>query len=254
MSPSMVVVGAIDGKGADAAVAAARIGAEVRLVGAVDDAGAAALDELRGEGVVVDDVQVVESGHLEAPHVRAVLNGAAELGAVLVSSEIPAAAIAAGVGTATGLRVPCVLDPAPVVHTVVGLFDLHPVLTPNAGELTELLRLGGGERAANPASVAAGAATLHSWSGGPVVVTLGAEGALLVEDGRVRRLPAPETTVADPAGAGATLAGVLTAGLAVGQELEDALYVAGVAAALCVAAPGGRAAMPTGDALAAAVE
>ena len=254
MTPSMVVVGAVDGKGTDAAVAAARIGAEVRLVAAVDDAQAPVLAELRREGVVVDDVQVVESGHLEAPHVRAALHGVGELGAVLVSSEVPAAAVAAGVGTATGMRVPVVLDPAPVVHTVVGLFDLHPVLTPNAAELTELLRLGGGAQAANPVSVAAGAATLHSWTGGPVVVTLGAEGALLAEGGRVRRLPAHGTTVADTAGAGDTLAGVLTAGLAMGQELEDALYVAGVAAALCVAAPGGRAAMPTGDALGAALE
>jgi ribokinase len=256
MDPSMVVVGAVTGRGGDAAVAAARIGAEVRLVGAVADGepGREALDDLRREGVLVDDVLVTEDGHLEAPHVRAVLNGVTDLGAVLVSSGVPAAAIAAGVGTATGLRVPCVLDPAPVVHTVVGLFDLAPVLTPDADELAELLRLGGGEAAAHPVSVAAGASTLHSWTGGPVVVTLGAEGVLLAQDGRVRRLPAHATTLADPAGVGGTLTGVLTAGLAAGQDLEDALVVATVAAGLTASAPGGRAAMPTGDALAAALE
>jgi ribokinase len=254
MGPSMVVVGAVDGGGGDAAVAAARIGVDVRLVGAVGADAGGLLDGLRREGVTVDDVVVTESGHLEAPHVRAVINGVAELGAVLVTCEVPAAAIAAGVGTATGLRVPVVLDPAPVVHTVVGLFDLHPVLTPNVGELTELLRLGGGERAAAPASTAAGAATLHSWTGAPVVVTLGAEGALLAAEGRVRRLPAHDAPVRDATGAGHTLTGVLTAGLAAGQEVEDALVVATVAAGLTAAAPGGRDAMPTGDALAAALD
>ncbi|MEJ2889539.1 PfkB family carbohydrate kinase [Actinomycetospora aeridis] len=254
MSPSMVVVGAVDGKAADAAVAAARIGVGVRLVGAVDHAGSSALDGLAGEGVVVDDVLVTDDGHLEAPYVRAVLNGAADLGAVLVSTAIPAAAVAAGVGTTSGLRVPCVLDPAPVVHTVVGLFDLAPVLTPDAAALTEILRLGGGAQAASPPSVAAGAATLHSWTGGPVIVPLGEEGVLVADDGRVRRLPAPDTAVCDTSGAADTLTGVLTAGLAAGQELDDALYVATVAAALCAAAPGGREAMPTGEALAAALE
>lgn len=265
MSGSMAVVGAVGavagdpertGKGADAAVAAARIGADVHFVSAArdDERGREALAALAREGVGVDDVVVTEDGHLEADHVRAALRGVRDLAAVLVSTEVPAAAVAAAVGTASGLRVRCVLDPAPVVHTVVGLFDLAPVLTPNVGELTALLRLGGGERAATPPSTAAGAATLHSWTGGPVVVTLGAEGALLAEGGRVRRLPAHETAVRDTAGAGDTLAGVLTACLAAGQDLDDALAVATVAAALAVAAPGGRAAMPTGDALAAALE
>ena len=252
MEPTVAVVGTVDGAGGDAAVAAARIGALVRLVAAVEDRDG--LDELAAEGVAVDDVAVAPDGHLDADHVRTALRGADGLAAVLVTTDIPAAAIAAGVGTAAELGVRCVLDPSPVVHTVVGLFDLAPVLTPNPDELTELLRLGGGDRAASPPSVAAGASTLHSWTGHPVIVTLGAEGALLAADGRVRRLPAYAATARDTAGAGAALDGVLTACLAAGQDLEDALEVASVAAGLAVSADGRRAAMPTGDALGAALE
>src|SRR5436190_7298138 len=118
------------GKGANAAVAAARVGAGVRFIGAVgdDDLGRDALAELTAEGVVVDDVAVVAGAptgvalivvdaagenqiavgagandHLEPAHVRAALRGIDDLAVVLVSTEIPAAAVAAAVGTAAEL-------------------------------------------------------------------------------------------------------------------------------------------------------
>ncbi len=69
-----------------------------------------------------------------------------------MSTEIPAAAVAAAVGTSAELGVGCVLNPAPVVHAVVGLLELGPLLTLNAGELTDLVLMAGGSGAVAPAT------------------------------------------------------------------------------------------------------
>ena len=156
------------GKGANAAVAAARTGASVTLVGAVgnDTYGAEALAELRSEGIdtshvavldgvatgvaliVVDDhgenqiaVGAGANAAVTAAHVRAAL--AASLPgarAVLVSTEIPGDAVAAAVDTATAGGVLCVLNPAPVISIVPALIERGVLLTPNEGELLDLLR------------------------------------------------------------------------------------------------------------------
>ncbi|WP_157647788.1 PfkB family carbohydrate kinase [Actinomycetospora chiangmaiensis] len=248
-APVVAVVGAVPGTVADAAVAAARLGAEVRVVGTATDV--RVRDELAGEGVGVDAVTL--DGHLDADPVRRTLDAIEELGAVLVGTDQSAAVVAAAVGTAAGRRVPCVLDPDPVIPAVVGLLDLGAVLTPDADELADLVRRGAGAEAARRAPAEA-AATLHSWSGAPVVVTLGADGVLLADDGRVRRLPAHATQVVDPAGAKSALLGALALLLAAGEELADALEVAVVAAGLAAGAAGRRGSLPTGDALQSALD
>jgi ribokinase len=256
VSPLVAVVGAVPGVGADAAVAAARTGAEVHLVSATDSRDDVAA--LVAEGVDVGGVLLVEADgvapvdHLGADHVRAVLGALPATTAVLVSTTIPAAAVAAAVGTAAGRGMRCVLDPDPVVPTVIGLLDLGAVLTPDADEVAELVRREAGPEA--DTSPAAAAATLHSWSGSPVVVTLGGEGVLLAVDGRVRRLPAHPVEVRDTAGAKSTFVGVLTTLLAAGEDVVDALPVATVAAGLATTAAGARDGMPTADVLWAAFD
>lgn len=247
--PVVAVVGALPGTAADAAVAAARLGADVRLVGVTADP--AGRDDLTAEGV--DTTATTVGGHLDADPVRQALDAVAGLGAVLVGTDVSAAVVAGAVGTAAARRVPCVLDPDPVIPTVVGLLDLGAVLTPDGGELADLVRRGAGQDAAQRPPAEA-AATLHSWSGAPVVVTLGAEGVLLADDGRVRRLAAHPVTAVDPTGAKSALLGTLALLLAAGEDLPDALGVAVVAAGLAAAAPGGRTSLPTGDALRAALD
>jgi ribokinase len=277
------------GKGANAAVAAARVGAAVTLVGAVgaDDTGRAALDELRAEGVGVDGVAVLDGVPTgvalivvdtagenqiavgaganarvdpDAVHaaVAAALPGA---GCVLVSTEIPVAAVAAAVETAAAACVPCVLNPAPVLPGLATVLGLGPLLTPNAGELHDLAALadpaadtgkpdepGRGERTRDRAC------RLVAHTGAPVVVTLGGEGALVVgPDGTVQDLPPQAATVRDTTGAGDTFNGVLAAYLAGGADLVAAAHAANVAAALSVAHPGARGGMPSAAALAEAL-
>lgn len=264
------------GKGANAAVAAARMGAAVTLVGAVgaDDTGRAALDELRADGVDVGGVAVLDdvatgvalivvdaagenqiavgagaNGRVDRDRVRASLVDALpETGCVLVSTEIPVEVVALTVEMATEVGVPCVLNPAPVLPGLAGLLVPRPgrrgpLITPNVGELAALAGEG-------PTGVRA--VGLAARTGAPVVVTLGGEGALVVSSGgHVEHLPPHPTTVRDTTGAGDTFNGVLAAHLAADVDLLEAAAAANVAAALSVARTGARAGMPTADDVAA---
>jgi ribokinase len=260
------------GKGANAAVAAARAGASVRLIGAVgaDDTGAAALAELGKQGIDISDVAVLageatgvalivvdEHGEnqiavgaganaaLSVDHVRRRL--LAELpsaGCVLVSTEIPADAVAAAVEAASVAGVLCILNPAPVSPILIDLLALGPILTPNGSELYDLVKLlgrRGGDSAVADASLVA--ATSHR----PVVVTQGGDGVLVVNADLVaQQVPAPAVTVRDTTGAGDTFNGVLAARLARGDDLMVAVPVAVAAASLSVTQVGARGGMPTG--------
>jgi ribokinase len=269
------------GKGANAAVAAARAGAAVSLVGAVgcDETAVTAQRELRDAGVNLDGVAVLEStptgvalivvdhhgenqiavgaganGALEEAWVSARMQAALPgAGCVLVSTEIPAAAVAAAVRAASAAGVPCVLNAAPPIPVVLELLDHGPLLTPNARELAALHAMLAG--AGGEPDVVAQAVALARRTGAPVVVTLGADGALIATaDGAARRIPAPVADVVDTTGAGDTFNGVLAARLATGEELADAVAVAVVAGALSVSRPGARTGMPDAEAIRAAVD
>lgn len=276
VGPGMVRHGG--GKGANAAVAAARAGAAVSLVGAVgdDDMGRAALDELRAEGVDVGGVAVLDgvatgvalivvdaagenqiavgagaNARVDRDRVRAALVDALpDTGCVLVSTEIPVDVVAMAVEMTTAVDVACVLNPAPVLPGLAGLLVPRPgrhgpLLTPNVGELAAL---------AGPGPTGVRAVGLAARTGAPVVVTLGGEGALVVgPGGGVEHLPPQPATVCDTTGAGDTFNGVLAAHLAGGATLADAARAANAAAALSVGQAGARAGMPTAAAVAAAL-
>ena len=107
---------------------------------------------------------------------------------VLISTEISAAAVAAGVEAAAMQGWLCVLNPAPVTADTCDLLRFAPIITPNRGELQDLYRLLGGT---GDASVEAMATAVASRSRAPVVVTLGAEGVLLCSAAGVsNRIPA----------------------------------------------------------------
>lgn len=281
------------GKGANAAVAAARAGARVRLVGAVgaDDNGTSTLRELQAEGIDVDEVEVLAdeatgvalivvaadgenqiavgagaNAAVSAEHVRRALERLLPTAAcVLVSTEVAAAAVAAAVETATAAGVPCVLNPAPVIPEVVGLLRAGPLLTPNASESEDLARLLAGEDREPAESghdgegnvrVCARAATqVMQRTAAPVVVTLGGEGALvLTPDGHVEHVSPRPAQVRDTTGAGDTFNGVLATRLAAGDALRDAVELANTAASLSVAHVGARVGMPTASAIYAALQ
>jgi ribokinase len=257
------------GKGANQAVAAARLGAAVTFVGAVgdDDLGAAALRELSAEGVDVaavarldgvptgvaliavdragENAIAVASGanaELDGERVAAALHGRLDgrPGVVLLGHEVPDAAVLAGVAAARAAGWTPILNPAPARALPDALLAHAPLLTPNATEACALSAADDPEAAA---------LELARRTGAPVLVTLGASGALLVRDGRRERIPAPRVDVVDTTGAGDALNGALAAELAAGADLREAASTAVAAASLSTRRPGARGGMPRRDEL-----
>jgi ribokinase len=261
------------GKGANQAVAAARLGADVTLVGAVgdDDLGAEALAQLRDEGVDVSAVARLEgvatgvaaivvdaagenqvavasgaNAELTAEAVEralAALVGGADA-VVLLGHEVPGAAVLAAARAAARAGWPVVLNPAPARPLPDELAALAPLLTPNAAEAGAL---------AGEADPAAAARALAERTGAAVLVTLGARGALLVDGATEQPIAAPTLDALDTTGAGDALNGALAAELAAGRPLAEAAAFAVVAASLSTREAGARAGMPRRDEVRAAL-
>ncbi len=250
------------GKGANQAVAAVRLGCDVRFVGALgtDELGDEALRSLQDEGVDVsgvarlDDVPtgvaviVVDergenqiavasgaNGALTAEHVTTALQ-LSGTGVVLLGHEVPPDAVQAGVATARAAGWTAVLNPAPAREMIDDLEGV--ILTPNADEACRL---------ANANDPVAAARTLHERTNAPVLVTLGGRGGLLVDAGGMDMVAAPHAQVVDTTGAGDAVNGALAAELAAGRELHDAARFAIAAATLSTRAAGAREGMPRRD-------
>ena len=273
------------GKGANAAVAAARAGASVYLVGAVgaDDQGKSALVALQGDGVDTSGVAVLDdeptgaalivvdqkgenqivigsgaNGAVTDAHVHTALADLLPTAdVVLVSTEIPLAAIRAAIEAAEQAEVQCVLNPAPVISGLVELLPHQSILTPNEIELGDLVRGLCDSATADRTGdeTARHLQHLGEQTGSPVIVTLGAEGcAVRLADGTIKRIPAQTNCdVVDTTGAGDTFNGVLAARLAAGDDLMIALSTAVTAASLSVGTLGAREGMPSASAIASAM-
>jgi ribokinase len=248
------------GKGANQAVAAARCGARTAFVGAVgdDDAGALlrrGLDDAgvrqaltpsrrptgtayvvvdhRGENaIVVDpganaDLVALDDGQ------RRVLRDARVL---LCQLEVPLGTVATALGVAGGLRV---LNAAPAQRLPDEVTDRVDVLVVNEHEA-----LAGLDPAATTLERAVGRLLERVPE---VVVTLGADGALVAQRGAApTRVPAvPARTVVDTTGAGDVFCGAYAASRAAGADTTRAAALACAAASLSVERPGAARAAPT---------
>jgi ribokinase len=254
------------GKGANAAVAAARAGAQARLIGAVgaDPDGAAQRAELAAAGVDVQDVAVLPDAgtgtalivtdpagenqiavaaganqQLPAGHVRAALDRRRPE-VLLISAEVGIPAITEAVWWSAAAGVRCLLNPAPARPELAELIGLAPILTPNQGELAALVGMMT-VTGRPPAAVEDLAGMLAARSGAAVIVTLGAAGALIRQpDGTILTIPAPAVRAVDTTGAGDVFNGVLAARLAAGAGLAVAVRAAVEAASSSVTMPGAR--------------
>ncbi|MGZ4650495.1 MAG: ribokinase [Kineosporiaceae bacterium] len=254
------------GKGGNQAVAAARLGARVSLIAAVgdDDYGRAARADLEREGVDTRFVGIVAeptgvavvlvdataenliaaapgaNGGLTADAVEAAVTALPPGPAVVLAGlEVPLPAVEAAARLAGERGWPFVLNPAPARPLPAALLARTAVLTPNLGALAVLAPAGPG------ALIAAGV--------GAVVVTLGAEGAVVHDGDGETRLPAPAVQAVDTTGAGDALSGALAWGMGSGLALRDAARSAVMAASLSTLAPGARGGYPTRDHLEAAL-
>ena len=254
------------GKGANQAVAAARLGAAVTFIGATgdDEFGRSGRDALASEGISIDGVHVTPdlptgvalivvgangenqiavasgaNGSVDADRVSEALVDSPALqprGVFLANFEIADEAVIAGAQLCSQAGMIVVVNPAPARELPATLLALQPILVPNEVEARALT---GEIEPLNAARV------LAARSGAPVVVTLGAQGALVVAEGQTEQVPAPLLEAVDTTGAGDTFAGALAAELANGSTLIDAVRFAVRAASMSVTKSGARAGMPT---------
>ncbi|MGZ8571896.1 MAG: ribokinase [Actinomycetota bacterium] len=250
------------GKGGNQAVAAARAGARVAMLGAVggDPFGDEALGALDAEGIGVAHVQrsdaptgvalIVVDAEGEnqiavAPGANAAIGDlgenldALDPSVVLVSCEVPIDAVRSAGSWCHTHDATFVLNPAPASPELREILDHAAVVTPNRVELAALVPdvTGTGSKARE---------LVQTYRGLAVVVTMGADGALLVDDGGPTKVDAPLVDPAvDTTGAGDCFNGVVAAALWNGVELTGAVHRGVVAAAMSVSVAGAREGMPT---------
>ncbi|MFF9375079.1 ribokinase [Streptomyces griseoluteus] len=248
------------GKGANQAMAAARAGATVSLIGAVgnDAYGVRLRDNLEHSGVDTDFLRTVEgpsgTAHIvvddEGDNAIVVVPGAngtvdhlspgdegliASADALLLQLEVPLPAVIAGAEAARRHGVRTVLTPSPAQPLPEELLSVTDVLVPNEYEAVTLTGR------TDPLDAAVGLLDLVP----EVVLTLGEAGVLYVSrDTEPLAVPAHQVAAIDSTGAGDTFAGAYAVAVAEEKPLREALSWAAAAAALSVQREGASASMP----------
>jgi ribokinase len=264
----------LGGKGANQAVAARRLGAPVLFLGCVgDDAeGRAHGDDLRAEGVrlVLRVTAAVPTGRAavvvdeEGENLICVHPGAnaalsledldgigADLSAasVLVTQlEVPLEVVEAAARRAgENPETVTLLNAAPPAAGAGALLPLFDVAVLNAAEAEALA----GVAIASLEDAFAALRAIHDLGVRQPVVTLGARGAVYLDEGRSAHAPAPVVEAVDATGAGDAFVGALAALLRAGEHLRDAVPAACGYAALATTKTGARAAYADAEAFAA---
>src|SRR5690606_6258688 len=260
------------GKGANQAAACGRLGGRVRLIARMGrDVFRDRLSESLGEKgidlshVILDDAEptgvalitvdstgeneiIVVGGsnmRLSPRDVRTHRAAFEQAGVVALQLEIPLETVieAARQGKQAGAQV--ILNPAPARELPDELLELVDVLTPNESE-AELLS---GVSVTDTASAEAAARALMERGGRCVIITLGAQGALLVTESQSRSFEALQVQAIDATAAGDAFTGALAYGLSRGETVEDAIERAIAVSAFAVTRMGAQTSMPSPEEL-----
>lgn len=254
------------GKGANQAVAAARHGASVAILGRVgkDGFGDLMIDSLKKHRVDTDLVRrdeaptgaamiivdkkgqntIVVSPGANARVAPADVQPAAlaDVKLVLFQLEIPIETVLQAARLAKQHGAQVILNPAPARELPDELISLADYILPNETELNLLTGL----RVEDTASAEKAARALLKKGARTVIVTLGANGALLVGDDHAQHLPAFKVSVVDTTGAGDAFVGGFAAARLHGLELVEAVRYANVSGALATTTFGAQSG-PTRD-------
>jgi ribokinase len=255
------------GKGANQAVACARLGATVTQIGRVgaDAFGAQLKDALACDGIDVRHVSVdaaastgvamilvddaAQNRIILAPGANATLTPAhleeaadviAGAALLVLQLEVPMATVESAAAMAVRSGCPVLLNPAPAQPLPDSLWGAVDYLIPNETEASALT----GIAVSDPASAAAAALKLRQRGVRTVLMTLGAQGVVIAGPDGVRHLPAEVVKAVDTTAAGDTLIGGFSVGLAEGMSIDDAARLGQRAAALCVGRRGAQPAIP----------
>ena len=245
------------GKGANQAVAAARLGAEVKMVGCIGDDvyGQLVLKALKDNNVDSTYVKVLPGENSGTAHITVAENDNSiivikaandlvspalideaweaikEADIVLLQHEIPAATNAYVIEKCYEAGVPVMLNPAPVAPVPPELLAKVTYLTPNEHEAAILF-------------AGQGKADILGRNQGKVIMTLGSKGVAYAEKGQVYNVPGFKVQPVDTTGAGDTFNGAFAVARANGKNMYDSISFANAAAALSVQKLGAQGGMP----------
>jgi len=257
------------GKGANQAVAAARLGAETAFLGRVGDDGFGSRlrANLEAEGVGVDSLETVRdcasgvalilvdaagentivvtpgaNNRLTPDDVDAARGLVAAADAVVLQLEIPAETVARAVALAREVGTPTILDAGPPRKPVdEAAFDAT-VLTPNEAEAASLLAIEPGTLGLEEM-----ARELLACGPGAVVLKAGPRGAVVARGNRCEGVPAFRINPVDTTAAGDAFTAALAVETVKGTDLAAAARVANAAGALACLKFGAQPSMPTAD-------
>jgi len=256
------------GKGANQAVAAARLGAGTSFVGRVgqDAFGRRLAMELRKAGVRTTHLKADEdapsgtaliivdrngqntivicrgaNGRLAAEDIDGAADVIRSSDVLVLQMEIPLETVAYAIGRAHAWGVPVVLDAGPPCPHPPEAILAVDVLTPTEAEAAALV----GHKISGRSEAEDAARTLINRGARSVVLKLGAQGALLVAPDQCLHVPAHPITPADTTAAGDAFTAALAVYRAEGRSMADAVHMANRAGALACLKPGAQPAMPT---------
>ncbi|MEX2233085.1 MAG: ribokinase [Cyclobacteriaceae bacterium] len=270
--PGETVLGGIflmnsGGKGANQAMSVARLGGSVSFISKVgnDIFGKQAIrsfaeagidtsyllidnDTPSGVALITVDEQgensiVVASGanaNLTPGEVQKCLQKIPDAGILLIQLEIPIDTVEFALGYAAAHGIKVILNPAPGRPLRSELFELIDIVTPNSNEAEMLTGI-----VVNDVDSARRAAELLQKKGVKnVVITLGKEGAVFLQDGKFDTIAATKIKAVDTTGAGDVFNGALAVGIAEGKDILSSLRFACHAAAITTTRMGAQSAIP----------
>lgn len=256
------------GKGANQAVACAKLGCTVSLIACVgdDDAGRRLVDSIAGYGVDVsavavtdkaasgacmiffddllkDNMLVVDRGaneHISPSYVERYLKDNATPGDVFITQlEVNPDAVYAGLAAARKIGMYTILNPAPVVRFDVSCLKNVDLIVPNEVE-TKLL---------TGISVSDGCERVYDYfrqlGVGEVIVTLGGKGSVYMGRTGIEKCAPYQVEVVDTTSAGDTFIGAIAMQKARGKRISEALDFASKCSAITVSRKGAAVSIPT---------
>ncbi len=260
------------GKGANQAVACARLGASVQMVGHVggDNLGRELTKSLEGESIGISGVDVVNGGKTGVAMISVDESGENTIVAVygantsfssdtesrlksaltdasvlLLQNEIPiyANVVASRIASALGITV--IWDPAPAIDGVFQLSGLSTFVTPNQIEAESLtgININDVESAKDACDI-----ILSKYDSIPVI-TLGGKGVVYASGGTRKHVLAMDTSVIDTVAAGDAFAGALAVAIAEGCQLDESIKFAVGYGALSVSKKGAQSSMASREEL-----
>lgn len=250
------------GKGANQAVAMAKLGAQVEMFGCVghDSNGQKMLDNLKNVGVKTDHIQVLEdvptgiamitvgdndntiivvpgaNGKVDKAYVDGIKDELVNYDMVVLQHEIPLETVHYVVEFCDEKKIPVVLNPAPAAEVPMEIIEKVTYVTPNEHEAVLIF---GDELKTEE---------LLKKYPEKLVITQGSRGvSTCLKNGEVLTVPARKASVVDTTGAGDTLNGAFSVQIAGGADMKNALAYANIAASLSTEKFGAQSGMPTAE-------